>query len=314
MVERLRRLLIEEGACAAGIAVAQPVDEETRRLFKQWLADGKQAGMDFLASNQELRFDPCLLLEGARSIISVAYNYRQPNPLAGVATYALGLDYHQVLRERLNRVVEKLKDDFGGEFRICIDSAPVMERYWAEKAGVGHRSPLHGNIVVPGVGSMVFLAEIITTLEFEPGSYGKGRIQAEIKSQDRGENSGKSPCPCRALEANGIIDSRKCINYLTIEHRGEWDAEQKALMGRPGADSAVFGCDLCQLADPVNHSDFPDIIPEFRCNENLNYYLSNLKRELETGIPASPAAGFSLRRSPLGRAGRKGLKRNLGSR
>ena len=312
MLEKLRDLLIDAGASAAGIAEACAVEEETRLFFKKWLQRGMHAGMSFMENNMDVRFDPRLLLEGAKTIVSVAFNYRQPNPLAGkVATYALGLDYHKVLRNRLEGVADELKSAAGGDYRICIDSAPILERYWAEKAGVGSRSPHHGNIVVPGVGSMVFLAEIVATLEFDPADYGKRLFPSVALTESDSAGVRKYPCPTSALGPNGVIDSRKCINYLTIEHHADWSEDEKLLMSRSGACGSVFGCDLCQLSDPENHTAMPEILPEFRFNEILPEFLSSLKVEIDSDVPAKPLEGFSLRRSPLGRAGRRVLRRNI---
>ena len=141
--ELLESLLLNEGAVAFGTADAGPVDDEEFRHFEAWLAEGCHGEMTYLEKHKELRRDPRLLLEGAKTVISAAFNYRQPNPLKGVAVYALGEDYHKVLRRRLKRVVAEMKTNFGGEWRICVDSATVLERYWSQKCRVGLRSPLH---------------------------------------------------------------------------------------------------------------------------------------------------------------------------
>lgn len=230
----------------------------------------------------EIRRDPRLLLEGARTVVSVAFNYRQSNPYPEIATYALGEDYHKALKRRLKGVVRTLREEFGGEYRICIDSAPVLERYWAERCGVGKRSPLSGNIVVPGVGSMVFLAEIITTLDFS---------SVVLTSPDGGVSGADTsnytlpPCPTGALQPGGMVDAGRCINYLTIEHVGEWSEEEKALMSRPGAAGKVFGCDICQLACPSNHGAAPEILPEFRPLPEISQLISAIR----SGDAAHPA-------------------------
>lgn len=311
MIATLTTLLRNEGACSAGIAFAGEVDDIAWNLFADWLKQGKHAGMSYMENHLELRRDPRLLLPGCRSVISAAFNYRQPNPLRGIATYALGLDYHHVLRQRLERVVAKLGADFGGEYRICIDSAPILERYWAEKAGVGVRSPLSGNVTVPGVGSMVFLAEVLTTHEFDAEECGRPLLSSVRDTPLCSCLDNRRICPTDALGAGGVVDARKCINYLTIEHRGEWSDEQKKLMNTPGAESAVFGCDICQNADPANSGEAPDIIPEFKFNEKLETFISTLGNPRNPEAPSRPVKGFSLKKSPLGRAGRKTLLRNL---
>lgn len=302
--ERLLRSLLEAGACAVGVAEAAPVAEVHWLAFERWLEEGMHGGMEYMTRHRELRRDPRLLLEGAKSVVSVAFNYRQPNPVGSIATYALGLDYHNVLRERIQRVLEVVKAEAGGEFRICIDSAPVLERYWAEKSGVGVRSPLSGNIIVPGVGSMVFLAEILTTHRLEPDSPLKPALSA---LENRGD-----VCPTGALQDNGTVDSHRCINYLTIEHRGEWTEEQRNLMALPGAARQLFGCDICQRAEACNLTQGPaPVVPELCLHPLLSEFVKYVKcvAEKEGGVAVRPP--FPLKKSPLSRAGINGLVRNL---
>lgn len=288
--ELLARLLSEAGAVAFGSTRAEPVAEEEWRLFEQWLEKGYHAGMAYMRNYPEIRKDPRRLLEGAKTIISMAFNYRQPNPLPGVATYALGEDYHKVLRRRLKRVVKEIKTEAGGDWRICIDSAPVLERYWAVKCGVGFRSPVHGNVIVPGVGSMVFLAELITTHELDLRRGGKAASQMV----DTQETEGPGVCPTGALQPGGIVDSRRCINYLTIEKRGDLTPEEMEMVG-----GAIFGCDICQRACRENRVGNPGVIPEFSPLPGLMGYLRGEDN------------GFELRNSPLSRAGEEALKRRL---
>lgn len=270
--QKLSRLLEESGAVAFGWTQAAPVEESEWNLFTEWLARGFHAGMAYMERYQEIRRDPRLLLSGARTIISVAFNYRQPNPFRGVATYALGQDYHKVLRKRLKRVAASMKEEFGGDWRICIDSAPLLERYWAEKCGVGFRSPVHGNIVVPGVGSMVFLAEIITTLQLPPSPL-------PDSFERYGENTtGNQICPTGALQPGGMVDARKCINYLTIEHRGELSPEEKTLTG-----GAFFGCDICQKGCPENSGEAPGVLPEFLPMNGLGDFIKGRDCDFELG-------------------------------
>ena len=162
MKEEIRKILLEGGACAVGFAKAAEVDPGEWELFEEWLSRGRHAGMEYMRNHPQIRRDPRLLLEGANSIISIAFNYRGDTaPNSPVASYALGDDYHDVLRDLLNRCLNSFPTDAG--YRICIDSAPILERYWARKAGVGFIGD-NGALIVPGAGSMVFLAEIVTPL------------------------------------------------------------------------------------------------------------------------------------------------------
>lgn len=276
-MERLRRLeqlLREAGAVTFGVARAERVAEEEWSRFSAWLGKGFHAGMDYMERHADIRRDPRLLLEGAKSIVSIAYNYRQPNPYRGLATYALGRDYHKVLRRRLKPVVREMKENFGGEWRICIDSAPIFERYWALKAGIGYRSPVHGNVVVPGTGSMVFLAELITTLELPPSAAAAPPAQP-LPQPYR--------CPTGALKADGTIDCHRCINYLTIEHAAPLTPSEREMTGE-----AFFGCDSCQKDCPENLGPYPGVIPEFLPLEGLEEFLRGEGGRF--ALPESPMA------------------------
>ena len=300
--QKLSLLLELSGACAFGTAPAAEVPEEEWRLFEAWLEAGMHAGMTYMERHKELRRDPRLLLEGAKTVISTAFNYRQPNPYPAIATYALGEDYHIVIRKRLKSVVRCLKEEFGGEYRICVDSAPITERYWAQKCGVGSRSPVSGTIMVPTVGSMVFLAEILTTLDiphFNSTPYNK--YESESAVSEKNGSAGVSPkCPAGALLHGGTVDARRCVNYLTIEHQGEFTPEQLKLLDTPGVKGKVFGCDVCQLACPSNSSAPIPVISEFQPLTELPDYIEVLK----SGSPAPPG----MKKSPLYRKIRSGAK------
>lgn len=248
------------------------------------------AGMEYMERHKPLRRDPRLLLEGAKTLISVAFNYRQHNPRPEVATYALGEDYHNVLRKRLKTVTSGMKESFGGDYRVCIDSAPVLERYWAVRCGLGRRSSLSGNVMVPGVGSMVFLAEILTTLEIPSFSR---NLFAEDITEESIPTPSAAVCPTGALQPDGTVDARRCVNYLTIEHTGEWTPEQRRLMERPGVKGKVFGCDICQLACPSNRGVPIEVLPEFLPLPQL----PDLIEALKNGDPDCP----DLKKSPLHR-------------
>lgn len=268
--ELLDELLRREGAAAWGATPARAVDDDEWALFEKWLENGWNAGMAYMRNYPEIRRDPRLLLDGAKTIISIAYNFRQANPMKGVATFAVGEDYHKALRRRLKRVVGEMKEVFGGDWRICIDSAPILERYWARQCGVGRRNPRNGSVTVAGVGSMVFLAEILWTGEWdmpekaappEPNISGTG-IETKSRAQ----------CPTGALH-DGVVDCRRCITYLTIEHRGDLSDEERRLAG-----ATRYGCDICQTTDPDNSGDFPPIIPELRPLTEEEWALKKLRR------------------------------------
>lgn len=310
MRELPARLLMEAGACSFGVAKAEEVGGEDWSRFEQWLEKGCHGGMQYMERHRDIRRDPRLLLEGAESIISIAFNYRQSNPLQGkIATYALGADYHRALRKRLEKTVDCLREEYGGNYRICIDSAPILERYWAVKAGVGYRSPISGCVVVPGTGSMVFLAEIITTLP--PAILGENQPVAPGAPQMAEWSDAR--CPTGALQADATIDARRCLNYLTIEHRGDWSEEQKKTIAEMKGSFPIFGCDICQLCDPANQGTPPETIEELRYNPSLEVFLDNAAAEGERARE-STGGGFRLKQSAMARAGHKGLHRNMHTR
>ncbi len=285
------------GAAAWGVAAAGAVSDEADAAFHAWLAEGCGAGMEWLGHHSDLRRDPRLLLPGARSIIVAAFPYRpasgeKPRPRLPISLYALGRDYHTALRERLQPVADSLP-----EARICIDSAPLRERYWAVRAGLGAigRNNL---LIIPGLGSMNFLACILTTAEIEgaaaevrpPGYFCRHCGGACLRA-----------CPAGAIRPDATIDARRCLAYLTIEHRGPLP-EQTDLHGH------FFGCDDCALACPHNLTALPpgQPIPELRPLADA----LELSPE-DVGSMSGRAFGRRFADSPLSRARIDSLRRNL---
>ncbi|MDE6011104.1 MAG: DUF1730 domain-containing protein [Muribaculaceae bacterium] len=279
----VENLLLTAGAIKARITPATRVDAMTAGRLMDWIEAGRHAGMDYIKRNLSLYLNPMLLLEGAKSIISMAFNYtpaelRAPE-LPQIASYAYGLDYHDVIRERLQNPVRELENAYGGEYRICVDSAPVLERMWAERAGVGSRCD-NGLITVGDYGTRVFLAEIISTLPADTladkdAPDEKPRISYGRKigeSVDRELIVGgcthcgacHKACPTKALSADGTVDARRCLSYLTIEHKGPWEGEGLEAMDTAWGRRTLFGCDLCQLVCPLNDHAPATEIPEFR--------------------------------------------------
>lgn len=302
----VRQRLLETGACAVGFAIAEPVEEKEWQQFRRWLDSGYNAGMDYMSNYPEIRRDPRLLLDGARTVISIAFNYHpgEFHPLSHpmIAAYAYGDDYHEALRKRLRRVIKEIRERIGGEWRICIDSAPIREKYWATQAGIGFPGD-NGAIIVPGVGSMVFLVEIITTCEFEP----------DKPCRDKCSHCGAclKICPTGALMEECMIDSRRCLNYLTIEHRGEWtDNISRVAMRTHAGRNTFFGCDRCLRVCPHNNlhnlSEANSTIPEFAPRPEI---LS--LTEVDIAELDSDEINSRLQHSPLRRADREELMRNL---
>ena len=245
--EGLRAALLEAGAAAVGFASAGPVSEDENRRLRGWLAAGHHAGMAWMERHADLRRNLDNVLPGTRTVISLAFPYaperERPSDLPYLSRYAYGTDYHEAIRSLLTAVLEQT--EILSSCRICIDSAPVSERFWAIRAGIGYRGD-NGALIVPGIGPEVFLAEILTTIEFEPDSPSYAEcLHCGVCLR---------ACPTGALQADGTIDCRRCISYLTIEHRGPWtDPDAIAAMSTPAGRTSLFGCDRCITACPLRN-------------------------------------------------------------
>lgn len=252
--EGLRAALLEAGAATVGFASAGPVSEDEDRRLRGWLAAGHHAGMTWMERHAELRRDLDNVLPGTRTVISLAFPYaperERPSDLPYISRYAYGTDYHEAIRSLLTAVLDKMS--IVSSCRICIDSAPVSERFWAIRAGIGYRGD-NGALIVPGIGPEVFLAEILTTIEFEPDSPSNaGCLHSNAECLHCG--ACRRACPTGALQADGTIDCRRCISYLTIEHRGPWtDPDAIAAMSTPAGRTSLFGCDRCITACPLRN-------------------------------------------------------------
>jgi len=244
------------GFSVCGIAKAEPVEEAERQHFRQWIEGGKNAEMRYMENHEEVRLDPRLLLDGAKSIICVALNYTPRRRIdereLQIAAYAYGQDYHDIVRQMLRELADncRLKN-----YRVCCDTAPILERYWAQKAGIGWKGRNH-LLIVPGVGSQTFLGEIITDEELcydQPAKNRCANCRACIDA-----------CPMGAINEEGEIDANRCLSYQTIENRGELTDEAKRSMG-----NSIYGCDRCQQACHWNRKARPTEIPQLQPNERL---------------------------------------------
>lgn len=243
MLADIRREVFAVGAYACGVVRAMPVTAEAVARYDEWLADGNAGNMDYLGRYGEVRRDPRLLLdgEGARTLIVTLFAYQDNvHPAEGVpyiAHYALGQDYHDVLRRRLRTVIGQLRPRFGGKWRICVDSAPLMERYWAARAGLGVIGD-NGCLIVPGVGANFFIATIVTTAQMPTDD------PVEGTSHCLGCGRCVRACPTGALRGDGSVDARRCISYLTIESHDDIPADIPT-------GNTLYGCDVCRRACPL---------------------------------------------------------------
>ena len=245
------------GFSACGIAKAEPVDERVAQNYRRWLSDGNNADMAYLENNLEKRLDPTLLFPGAKSIISLALNYYPSVRLADdqyqFAYYAYGKDYHDVMKQKMRELVAAAGLGDICQVMLCVDTVPILDRYWAWKAGLGWVGK-NTNLIIPHSGSYFFLCEIIVDKELEYDAPMDNHCGTCRKCLDS--------CPTGALfEAYGI-NARKCLSYLTIEHRGDFPFSASPT---PSDSSTpyIYGCDRCQLTCPYNKFAIPTSIQEF---------------------------------------------------
>lgn len=266
--QALRALAGELGFNRVGVCDASPIDRAA--YVREWIGRGRHGEMGYLARNLDVRLDPGALLPGARSVIVTAMNYHQPvpesadgSPRGRVARYAWGRDYHRVVKRRLHAFTDRLRAEIAEPFeaRACVDTAPVLERELAARAGLGW---IGKNTLVldSGLGSYFFLGVIVTTLEIAPDAPAVDHCGTCTRCLEA--------CPTAAFPAPYRMDATRCISYLTIEHRGEIDASLAPQMG-----NWVFGCDVCQEVCPFNRGAPVTSEPDF--------------------APRAPAAGLDLR-------------------
>jgi len=290
----LRELLHRHGISHFTVAGAPlQVEAEAVRLYRNWIDSGMAGGMDYLARYEQQRADVSELLPGARSMICCAIPYWHPDSAGshGIATYALGDDYHEVVRRHLTGAADDISALTGGECRVCVDTAPLRERYWAERTGLGIIGS-NGQLIIPGYGSYFFLGEIITTALLEPTA-----PPAEPRDCGRCGRCIRA-CPTGAIHPDGSIDARRCLSYLTIEHRGDFEA---------GTDlhGQLYGCDICARICPHNRH------PEQAVYEELTPRHEVLAVTAESAL-AMTQEQFSaiFRHSAIKRAKLAGLQRN----
>ena len=287
------------GFDACGIASATALDEESANM-ERWLDDGREGEMGYLARNREKRYDPRLLVEGTKSIVTVLYNYFPKQQVGDgehykIAKYAFGADYHDVLKRKMRQLLERIEAQTGKMegVRVFVDSAPVLDRAWAVRCGLGFIGK-NTTLILPKKGSFFFIGHLFLPMELEEtGKPLTNRCGRCTKCIDA--------CPTGALEAPFKIDARKCISYLTIEYKG-------SLEGHRPADFKgwMYGCDTCQDVCPYNRFALPNVEPEFQPSEALmamreSDWKSLTKEEFEA----------LFKRSAMQRAGFEGLRRNI---
>jgi epoxyqueuosine reductase len=251
--EQLSALIKQEAAslgfAACGIAPSARLEEDANHL-NDWLKKGFHAGMDYMHKHAELRANPELLVENAKSVIVFLYNY-YPSEMMDedspylISAYAYGQDYHEVIREKLNILISKLKEQIPDiSIRGFVDSAPVLERAWATRAGLGWIGK-NSMLISKKNGSYFFISELITDLELEYDVPMGGNYCGDCSRC-------LDACPTGAITDMRVVDANKCISYLTIENKGEIP---EAFKGQ--YEKWIFGCDTCQQVCPWNRFSSP---------------------------------------------------------
>ncbi|WP_374164210.1 tRNA epoxyqueuosine(34) reductase QueG [Arcticibacter sp. MXS-1] len=249
------------GFMFCGIAKAEFLEDEAPRL-EEWLQKGYHGKMSYMENYFDKRLDPRKLVEGARSVISLGLNYFTDQPQADslaprLSKYAYGRDYHHVIKDKLKELLTSISDRVGQvSGRAFVDSAPVLDRAWAKRSGLGWVGK-NANLINKNSGSFFFLAELIIDLELE---YDLPAAKDYCGTCTRCLDA----CPTQAIVSPGVVDGSRCISYLTIELKEELPAEFKGQM-----DNWMFGCDVCQDVCPWNRFSRPHQEPDFEPHPDL---------------------------------------------
>ncbi len=287
----------ELGFLGCGISTADYLDKEAPRLEK-WLQKGMHGSMAYMENHFDLRLDPRKLVPGAKSVISLTFNYFTPkkqkdSEAPKISQYAYGTDYHFVVKDKLKDLLARMIESFGQiEGRVFVDSAPVLDKAWAAKSGLGWIGK-NTNLIHPKEGSFFFIAEIICDLE----------LPVDIPMSDYCGSCTRciDACPTEAIVAPYVVDGSKCISHYTIELKG-------ALPGglAPHFENWMFGCDICQDVCPWNRFAKAHNEPQFEPHPKL---LDKTKKEwIEL---TQDTFNELFKKSAVKRTGYAGLKRNI---
>lgn len=284
------------GFQSCGISKADFLEEEAPHLEK-WLKNNFHGEMKYMENYFDKRLDPRLLVEGSKSVISLSYNYFPEEKLQNenfkIAKYAYGEDYHEVIKEKLRTLVAELQEEIGEfSFRIFVDSAPVLEKAWAKKSGIGWVGK-NSNLITKKNGSFYFLAEIICDLELIQDYEVTDHCGSCTKCIDA--------CPTQAIVSDKIIDGSKCISYATIELKDQIPDFFKDKM-----EDWMFGCDICQDVCPWNRFSAPTLEEKFKPNSEIKNFTKQEWKDITQEVFSSV-----FRKSAVKRTKFAGLKRNL---
>jgi epoxyqueuosine reductase len=284
------------GFLSCGISKAQFLNDEAPRL-ETWLNKNMNGTMQYMENHFEKRLDPTKLVEGSKSIISLLLNYypqaTQTTNTYKLSKYAYGTDYHFIIKDKLKSLLHFIQDEIGEvEGRAFVDSAPVLDKAWAAKSGLGWIGK-HSNLLTQQVGSFYFIAELILDLELEYDSITSDHCGTCTKCIDA--------CPTQAITEPYVVDGSKCISYFTIELKENIPTEFKGQF-----NDWMFGCDICQDVCPWNRFSKPHNEPLFNPNPEL---LSMTKKDWEEITEDTFKKVFQ--KSAVKRTKFSGLKRNI---
>jgi epoxyqueuosine reductase len=287
----------ELGFFYCGFSKADFLEEEAPRL-ENWLNLNYQGKMSYMANYFDKRLDPRLLVDDAKTVVSLLLNYypekKQHPESPKISKYAYGEDYHTVIKDKLKELIQFLKENIGDvNGRAFVDSAPVMDKVWAKKSGLGWIGK-NSNLIHPKEGSFFFIAELIIDLEIEPDGPMKDYCGTCTKCIDA--------CPTEAIVQPYVVDGSKCISYLTIELKDEiLPSEFKGKM-----DNWMFGCDICQDVCPWNRFSKITQEPRFKPNSLLLELNSTEWKELNEEVFNQMFKLSAVKRTKF-----NGLKRNI---
>jgi epoxyqueuosine reductase len=274
--------------------------ENEKEPFRNWLDNKMHAEMGYMERNIEKRLDPRLLFENAKTIIVVLQNYfpnelQQDSAAPILSKYAFGTDYHFIMKDKLNTLLRFIQQEIGDcNGRAFVDSAPVLERAWAKKAGLGWTGK-NSLLISRKHGSFFFIGELILDVELP--------FEDKIPVQNHCGNCTRciDACPTKAIVADGVVDARKCISYQTIEKKGDLDSDLENRF-----ENRVFGCDICQDVCPWNSKPISHNEPGFKPNPKLLALTNEEWYKMDKSL-----FNELFKNSPVKRTGFKGLKRNL---
>ncbi len=293
----IKSLATQLGFTYCGISKAEFLAEEAPHL-EEWLKRGYQGKMSYLENHFDKRLDPTLLVPGAKSVISLIYNYYPQKDLTStsdlkIAKYAYGEDYHFVIKDKLKTLMDLIQKEIGEVHgRAFVDSAPVHERAWAKKSGLGWIGK-NSLLLNRSIGSFFFLSELILDLELE--------YDGPIKDYCGTCTACMDACPTDAIPEPYVVDGSKCISYFTIELKEEIPTEVKGKF-----ENWIFGCDICQDVCPWNSFSKPHQEPRFNPHPDLASITRQEWKEITEDVFEKLFSKSAVKRTKL-----EGLKRNI---